>query len=82
MIDDMFETMSEYQESDWPRRRFTRALRLFVAGVRRARSSTPMTDDVEMPFVALINPEIVPVGEDVESSWEGCLQHSRHPRKS
>ena len=73
LIDDMFETMSEYQGIGLAAPQVHESLRLFVAGVRRGDVVTPMTDDVEMPFVALINPEIVPVGEDVESSWEGCL---------
>ena len=29
----------------------------------------------------VINPEILPVGEEVESGWEGLPQHSRHPRQ-
>ena len=73
LIDDMFETMSEYQGIGLAAPQVHESLRLFVAGVRRGEVVTPMTDDVEMPFVALINPELLPVGEDVESSWEGCL---------
>jgi peptide deformylase len=73
LIDDMFETMSEYQGIGLAAPQVHESLRLFVAGVRRGEVVTPMTDDVEMPFVALINPEILPVGEDVEGSWEGCL---------
>jgi len=73
LIDDMFETMSEYQGIGLAAPQVHESLRLFVAGVRRGEVVTPMTDDVEMPFVALINPEILPVGEDKESSWEGCL---------
>ena len=73
LIDDMFDTMSEYQGIGLAAPQVHESLRVFVAGVRRAEVVTPMTDDVEMPFVALINPEIVPVGEDVESNWEGCL---------
>jgi peptide deformylase len=73
LIDDMFETMSEYQGIGLAAPQVHESVRLFVAGVRRAEVVTPMTDDVEMPFVALINPEVLPVGEDVDSSWEGCL---------
>ena len=73
LIDDMFETMSEYQGIGLAAPQVHESVRLFVAGVRRGDVVTPMTDDVEMPFVALINPEIVPVGEDVDTSWEGCL---------
>jgi peptide deformylase len=73
LIDDMFETMSEYQGIGLAAPQVHESLRLFVAGVRRGDVVTPMDDDVEMPYVALINPEIVPVGDERESSWEGCL---------
>ena len=50
------------------------SLRLFVAGVRKgAGRHARSTDDSDMPFIALINPEIVPVGADIELGWEGCL---------
>ena len=73
LVDDMFETMSEYQGIGLAAPQVHESLRVFVAGVRRAEVVTPMTDDTEMPMVAVINPEIVPVGGDVESGWEGCL---------
>jgi len=69
----MFETMTEYQGIGLAAPQVHESLRIFVAGVRRAEVVTPMTDDIEMPFIALINPEIVPVGEELESGWEGCL---------
>lgn len=73
LIDDMFETMAEYQGIGLAAPQVHESLRVFVAGVRRADVVTPMTDDVEMPFVAVINPEIVPVTDEVEGGWEGCL---------
>ena len=73
LIDDMFETMAEYSGIGLAAPQVHESLRVLVAGVRKAEVVTPMTDDVEMPFVALINPEIVPVGNDIESGWEGCL---------
>jgi peptide deformylase len=73
LIDDMFETMAEYQGIGLAAPQVHESLRVFVAGVRRAEVVTPMTDDAEMPFVALINPEVVPVGDERETSWEGCL---------
>jgi len=48
-------------------------LRLFVAGVRAGDVVTPLTDDGEMPFLTVINPEVVPIGDTVEHGWEGCL---------
>jgi peptide deformylase len=73
LIDDMFETMSEYAGIGLAAPQVHESVRIFVAGLRRADVVSPMTDDVDMPFIALINPEIEAVGADVESGWEGCL---------
>jgi peptide deformylase len=73
LIDDMFETMAEYQGIGLAAPQVHESLRLFVAGVRAGDVVTPMTDDVEMPLVTMINPEIVPVSPETESGWEGCL---------
>ena len=65
LIDDMFETMHEYQGIGLAAPQVHFGLRLFVAGV----------DDPEVgvPPVVMVNPEILPVGEAVEDGWEGCL---------
>jgi peptide deformylase len=73
LIDDMFETMAEYQGIGLAAPQVHEGLRLFVAGVRRADVVTPMTEDTDMPFITVINPEIVPVGDEREGGWEGCL---------
>jgi peptide deformylase len=37
-------------------------------------SSNPRYPEAEkVPDTVLINPEIVPVGDDMEEGWEGCL---------
>jgi peptide deformylase len=73
LIDDMFETMVEYQGIGLAAPQVHESVRLFVAGVRRADVVTPMTDDIEMPFVTVINPEIVTLPSPSEPGWEGCL---------
>ena len=73
LIDDMFETMHEYGGIGLAAPQVHQGLRLFVAGVREAEHVSPMTDDEGMPFVALVNPEVVPVGKTIASGWEGCL---------
>ncbi len=73
LIDDMFETMHEYGGIGLAAPQVHQGLRIFVAGVREAERVTPMDDDAGMPFVALVNPEIVPVGKSIDSGWEGCL---------
>ena len=73
LIDDMFETMVEYAGIGLAAPQVHESLRLFVAGVRQAEVTTPMTDDAEMPFITIINPEIVAAGDAIATGWEGCL---------
>ena len=65
LIDDMFETMRDSEGIGLAGPQVHESIRLFVAGV----------DDEErmMPPVVMINPEVTPVGSDVEEDWEGCL---------
>jgi peptide deformylase len=73
LIDDMFETMQEYAGIGLAAPQIHEGVRLFVAGTRKADVVTPMTDDVEMPFVTIINPEIAAVRPEQKNDWEGCL---------
>src|SRR5690349_2723605 len=79
LIDDMFETMREYSGIGLAAPQIHESVRLFVAGLRPSRLTGEMSDDNEMPFVAIINPEITPVpavgAEKIEivEDWEGCL---------
>lgn len=79
LIDDMFETMREYSGIGLAAPQIHESVRLFVAGLRPSRLTGEMSDDDEMPFVAIINPEITAVpaagAEKIEivEDWEGCL---------
>ena len=73
LIEDMFDTMAEYAGIGLAAPQVHEGLRIFVAGVHDADIVTPMGDDTDMPFIALINPELTPVGTTVVSGWEGCL---------
>jgi peptide deformylase len=74
LIDDMFETMQEYAGIGLAAPQVHEGIRLFVAGVRSAEIVTPITEDTEMPFITVINPEIVPAAETPTiEGWEGCL---------
>ena len=44
-----------------------------VAGLTDADVVTPMDDDRDMPYIALINPEVSVVDPTVSVGWEGCL---------
>jgi peptide deformylase len=71
LIDDMFETMHEYQGIGLAAPQVHAGVRLFVAGVGRDPEEPAGEDDV--PEMALINPEITVVGRDTVEDWEGCL---------
>ena len=73
LIDDMFETMGEYQGIGLAAPQVYEGVRIFVAGNDPALPIGPMTDDGLMPRFVLINPELSPVGRAVEADWEGCL---------
>lgn len=79
LIDDMFETMREYQGIGLAAPQIHESVRLFVAGLRPSKLTGQMSDDDEMPFIALVNPVITPViapgatAPETEGDWEGCL---------
>ena len=75
LIDDMFETMREYQGVGLAAPQVHESLRLFVAGFAPAPDEDEEEDDEHerVPLMALINPEITPVGTEQVEDWEGCL---------
>jgi peptide deformylase len=68
LIDDMIETMQEYHGVGLAGPQVHESLRLFVASLDTGR-------DVETPSepIAIINPEITPLTNEVVEDWEGCL---------
>ena len=68
LIDDMIDTMVEYHGVGLAAPQIHEGVRIFVA-------SLDADDDQEesAPPIALINPEIVPVGGHLVEDWEGCL---------
>ena len=76
LIDDMFETMKEYQGVGLAAPQVHESLRVFVAGFppRPARDDEDDEDEAEdVPEMALINPEIEIVSRELSEDWEGCL---------
>jgi peptide deformylase len=72
LIDDMFETMREYQGVGLAAPQVHVSLRLFVAGF--APEADAHDDESHLvPLMALINPEISLLGVDAVEDWEGCL---------
>jgi peptide deformylase len=79
LIDDMFETMQEYQGVGLAAPQVHEGLRLFVAGFPPRPGGDEDDDDEEegeddrVPLMAIINPEIAIIGNDTADDWEGCL---------
>ena len=73
LIDDMFETMREYQGVGLAAPQVHESLRLFVAGFPSDDEEKEEKGAERFPLTAIINPEITPVGSLVVEDWEGCL---------
>ncbi len=65
LIDDMIETMIEYEGIGLAAPQVHESVRLFVAGVEGSGDNLKV-----VPFV---NPVITPVGTETTEDWEGCL---------
>jgi peptide deformylase len=68
LIDDMIETMVEYHGVGLAAPQVHESLRLFVASLDHDEAG----ESASTP-TAIINPEITPLGAEVEEDWEGCL---------
>jgi len=68
LIDDMMETMVEYHGVGLAAPQIHQSVRLFVADL-----SARDEDREEVELVAIVNPEITPVGPEIVEDWEGCL---------
>ena len=69
LIDDMRETMYEYEGVGLAAPQVHEGLRLAVIEV-------PGSDEparAEVPFMVLANPVVTPLGDERENGWEGCL---------
>ena len=73
LIDDMFETMREYQGVGLAAPQVHESLRLFVAGFPSDDDEGEDNQAERFPLTALINPEVTAVGTTVVEDWEGCL---------
>ncbi len=70
LIDDLMETMNEYHGIGLAAPQVHESLRIFVAGLEEEH---PRTGATEIVPIAVINPEVTPIGRDLVEDWEGCL---------
>jgi peptide deformylase len=74
LIDDMAQTMLEYNGVGLAAPQVHEELRVFVAQVIQDHDDDDEEDQARKPeILALINPEIKPASRHVEEDWEGCL---------
>jgi peptide deformylase len=71
LIDDMLETMAEYQGVGLAAPQVHKSVRLFVAGFPEPEDDEQ--EEPEVPQMVLINPEITIAGKETVEDWEGCL---------
>jgi len=68
LIDDMIDTMSDYRGVGLAAPQVHESVRLFVASLDHGENG----EDEAEPL-AIVNPEITIVGDEVIEDWEGCL---------
>ena len=68
LIDDLIDTMVEYHGVGLAAPQVHEGLRVFVASLEVSDEGEPETEPL-----AIINPEITAVGDDIVEDWEGCL---------
>jgi peptide deformylase len=75
LIDDLAQTMLEYNGAGLAAPQVHEELRVFVAQVIHDHDDEDGHEHESEPpeILALINPEIMPAGRQVEEDWEGCL---------
>jgi peptide deformylase len=69
LVDDMRETMYEYEGVGLAAPQVHEGLRLAVIEV----AGDDERAHVEVPFMVLVNPVLTPLGDEKLNGWEGCL---------
>ena len=70
LLTDMHDTMESLDGAGLAAPQIGVSLRVVVFGVQR---NPRYPDAEEVPYTVLVNPEIRPLGEEMEEGWEGCL---------
>jgi peptide deformylase len=70
LLRDMRDTMQDLNGAGLAAPQIGVGLRVVIFGIE----ANPRYPDAEpVPFTVLINPELTPIGEEIEEGWEGCL---------
>lgn len=70
LVEDMFDTMRALSGAGLAAPQIGVGLRVVIFGFQ---SSPRYPDAAPVPETILVNPELTPVGEEIEEGWEGCL---------
>jgi peptide deformylase len=70
LIDDMLETMDEYDGAGLAAPQVHVSRRIVIYGVHQ---NPRYPDAEEVPLTVLVNPKITPATRAIEEDWEGCL---------
>src|ERR1700677_5259471 len=70
LLRDMRDTMQDLNGAGLAAPQIGVGLRVVIFGIE----ANPRYPDAEqIPFTVLINPELTPLGDEMEERWEGCL---------
>jgi len=70
LLTDMLDTMEALNGAGLAAPQIGVGLRVVIFGI----TFNPRYPDAgEVPYTVLINPELEPIGEEIEEGWEGCL---------
>lgn len=74
LVADMFDTMHAANGAGLAAPQIGVGLRVVIFGYRDAGARNPRYPDADpVPETILINPELTPLGDELEEGWEGCL---------
>jgi peptide deformylase len=68
LVDDMIETMREYEGIGLAAPQVHESVRLAIIGIEDGKG-----EDRSIRILPVVNPEITPIGKETEEDWEGCL---------
>ena len=70
LLRDMRDTMQDLNGAGLAAPQIGVGLRVVIFGVQ---ANPRYPDAEEVPFTELINPQLTPIGDEMEEGWEGCL---------
>ena len=73
LIEDMFDTMRAADGAGLAAPQIGVSLRVVIFGAADGRPNPRYPDEPPVPQTILVNPQLEPLGDEMEEGWEGCL---------